>query len=260
MDLHYTRRIGGIDFGSYFMKKLSKRDWIKIFLKSLLLQVGFNYERKQGLGWGWIFYSVRNKLVEENEYGRSFFKRHFMNFNTNPYLVGYAIGAVIKCEEQGKTEQSWSLKNSLGNALGAVGDNLIWRNLRPALIILGLVVFCFKGIWGPIIFWLSFNFIQIYLRIRGLSKGYQLQERVFLDFNSKFFKLLSKITPLLGSFLLGVFLIFKGKDSLNLEQMLVFVGILIFSAVSFKKNLSPVLIFLMSLVGGILITTVLMLL
>lgn len=239
------------------MKKLSKPDWIKIFLKSLLLQASFNYEKKQGLGWGWIFYSVRKKVVEENEYGRSFLERHFMNFNTNPYLSGYAIGAVIKAEEQGNSEKALALKNSLGNALGAVGDNLIWKNLRPWLLSLGLVVTSVIGIWGPVIFWLSFNLIQIYLRIRGLRKGYQLQERIFLDFNSKFFRLLSKIIPILGSFSLGVFLIFKGKDCLSLEQMFVFVGIVIFSAVSFRKNLSPVLILLISLVGGILITTVL---
>ena len=239
------------------MKKLSKLDWVKICLKSLWLQVSFNYERRQGLGWGWIFYSVRSKLTEEKKEETDLLKRNFMSFNTNPYLAGYVIGAVIKAEEQGNSEQASALKNSLGNALGAVGDNLIWRNLRPALIILGLVVFWFKGIWGPIVFWLSFNFIQIYLRIRGLYKGYQLQEKVFLDFNSKFFKLLSKITPILGSFCLGLFLILKGKDFLSLEQMFTFVGILIFSAVSFKRNLSPVLIFLISLVWGVLITTVL---
>ena len=185
-------------------------------------------------------------MTEEKKEETDLLKRNFMNFNTNPYLSGYVIGAVIKAEEQGNSEQASALKNSLGNALGAVGDNLIWRNLRPALIILGLVVFWFKGIWGPIVFWLSFNFIQIYLRIRGLYKGYQLQEKVFLDFNSKFFKLLSKITPILGSFCLGLFLILKGKDFLSLEQMFTFVGILIFSAVSFKRNLSPVLIFLIS--------------
>ncbi len=239
------------------MKKLPKLDWIKIFLKSLLLQVGFSYERKQGLGWGWIFYSVRKELTEEKKQEIDFLKRHFMNFNTNPYLAGYAIGAVIESEEQGKVEKTVALKNSLGNALGAVGDNLIWKNLRPWLLSLGLVVSLVIGLWGPIVFWLSFNFIQIYLRIRGLRKGYQLQERVFLDFNSKFFRLLSKITPILGSFCLGAFLILQAKDFLSLERMFTFVGILIFSAISFKRHISPVLIFSISLAFGILISLVL---
>lgn len=239
------------------MKKLTKLDWIKIFFKSLLFQSGFNYQRKQGLGWGWIFYSVRKRLTEEKKEETDFLKRNFINFNTNPYLAGYVIGTIIKVEEQGNSMQAEALKNSLGNALGAVGDNLIWKNLRPVLLALGLLLTLTVGLWGPIVFWLSFNLIQVYLRIRGLRKGYQLQEKVFLEFNSKFFKSFLKVVPILGSFLMGIFLVTVYKDFLGLEKMLLFGSVLIFSAVSFKKHLSPVLIFSISLVFGILISAVL---
>ena len=166
------------------MEKISKPDLARLYLRSFFVQAGWNYERMIALGFTWILLPLMEKLYPAKEEKKRFLERHLSTFNANPYLAPYAVGAVAKLEEAGASaEEIGKFKNSLRGPLGALGDNLIWMNLRPALLILGIILVSTVGAFGALIFWLLYNIHQIYLRARGLFKGYGLGLGVASDHN-----------------------------------------------------------------------------
>lgn len=155
---------------------MNKSFFRRLLFRSFFLQTGFNYERQQALGWCWTISPLAKKLGIPNR--ADFYKRNLGPFNANPYLSTYAVGAMAKLEEEKQEpEQIDRLKNSLRGPLGSLGDNLIWKNLRPALLALGIVASAWISFWGPVLFLVLFNAFQFYLRHRGLKQGYEKGSR-----------------------------------------------------------------------------------
>ena len=99
-------------------------------------------------------------------------RRHLRYFNTHPFLVTYVAGAVARLEEDGRTEESVKLKNSMMGPLGAVGDGFFWAKVRPAAVLLGLVA-SFAWPWAAIpVLLLAFNGFHIPDRWSGVKNGY----------------------------------------------------------------------------------------
>jgi mannose/fructose/N-acetylgalactosamine-specific phosphotransferase system component IID len=137
---------------------MSRSDLFRLTLRSFFVQTGWSYDRMMALGFVWILVPVAKKLCSSTKERGEFLKRHLESFNANPYLAGYAVGAVTRLEEaKAPQEQIRRFKESLRGPLGALGDNLIWQNLRPALLILALILTGKYGFWGALTFFVLFN-------------------------------------------------------------------------------------------------------
>ena len=205
------------------------------------------------LGFVWILGPVAKKLCSSAKERREFLRRHLDSFNANPYLAGYAVGAVTRLEET-KTppEQIRRFKESLRGPLGALGDNLIWQNLRPALLILGLILTSRYGLWGALTFFVLFNCYQIYIRARGVAKGYRLGFKVSSDLTRGHLQGVAKWSGRMGAGLFGIILVLKlsqpGIEPFGPDRAILLILFFLLSFWGLKRNTSPGLILLAFLV------------
>jgi len=214
------------------------------------------------LGFSWILGPVARKLCSSLVERQEVLRRHLDSFNANPYLVGYAVGSVARLEEtRTPPEQIRRFKESLRGPLGALGDNLFWQNLRPALLILGLILTDRYGLYGALTFFVLFNCYQIYVRARGVVKGYRLGPKVSSDLTRGHLKGVAKWSGRMGAVLLGVIFVLKlsqpGMQPFQPDKAIL---LILFSLLSFwglRRNTSPGLILLAFLVFLVMINLVL---
>ncbi len=201
------------------------------------------------LGFAWILTPLAKKICSSVSEKGEFLKRHLISFNANPYLAGYALGAVAKLEEN-KTpvEQISRFKDLLRGPLGALGDNLIWQNFRPALLILGMILSHRFGALGALCVWMVFNLYQIYLRARGIAKGYELGLGISSELNQGHLQNMTKWSGRMGTCFLGILLVLKLNPvvvkSFQVEKVILLVLFILVSFLSFKKNANPSLVLL----------------
>lgn len=145
------------------------------FFRSFLIQSSWNFERMQSLG---FFYSINPAIkaihkTEDNLKEAS--KRHLEFFNTNPYMAPAIIGAAIRLEESGASdEEIKGLKTALMGAYGAIGDSLFWGSLRPMAAITGVILALSGFLWAPIVFLVMYNLPHIFIRGYGMLAGYRM--------------------------------------------------------------------------------------
>jgi mannose/fructose/N-acetylgalactosamine-specific phosphotransferase system component IID len=224
------------------MGKLSKLDFVRLYFRSFFVQTGWSYDRMMALGFTWILLPLVEKLCPAREERVRFLGRHLSFFNANPYLANYAVGATARLEESGAApEEVDKLKESLRGPLGALGDNLVWMNLKPALLILGIILASTVGALGAVAFWLLYNIHQVYVRGRGLCRGYALGLRVASDLRSGYYPQMIKWISRMGAVFLGVFFLLKLSETISekVENPIVFVFIVFLSILGFRKNANP---------------------
>jgi len=244
------------------MEKIPKLNLFRLYLRSFFVQTGWNYERMIALGFTWILLPLMEKLYPAKEQRKKFLKRHLSTFNANPYLATYAVGAVAKLEEAGASaEELGKFKNSLSGPLGALGDNLIWMNLRPALLILGIILASTFGALGALIFGLFYNIHQVYLRARGLFKGYGLGLGVASDLRSAFYPRMIKWLSRMGAVFLGIFFVLKSNERIleRVENLIIFILMVFLSIFGFRKNVNPNYILLAGVLSFLLAKWVILL-
>ncbi len=229
----------------------------RLLFRTFFLQTGFCYERLQGLGWCWIIKPLAKKFQVPNP--TDFHLKNLEPFNANPYISTYAAGAVAKLvEEKRDLDDAQRLKNSLRGPLGSLGDNLIWKGIRPTLLTSGILATFWLGFWGGVIFLGLFNLFQLYLRWRGVKRGYQLGEQIFVEFSGNFWRKAPAIFSAAGAMLLGIMLVLKGGEYFlwSWEAGMNFVLALAVSLIGFFKRISALDVFLLCLGSGLAVKIV----
>ena len=94
-------------------------------------------------------------------------------FNCNPNLAGLALGATARAEYGAVPgAQIVRLRTALCSPLGAMGDQLFWAGLVPALIGVALVaVVLGAGWWAIAGFLLTYNAIRLWTSVWSLRTG-----------------------------------------------------------------------------------------
>lgn len=168
---------------------------LRIFLRSLLLQSCWNFERMQSLG---IAYSLEPWLqrVYAGRPGelQAALGRHQEFFNTQPYMASLVIGMVCALEEQAaalpqaertaKWNRLKAMKAGVAAALAGIGDAFFWGALRPFCAALALAVTL--AAWpsrgavlsGVLVYLAAFNIFSLSLRWTGLRLGYDWNENI----------------------------------------------------------------------------------
>ncbi len=155
---------------------------IKVFLGSFFIQASWSFEKMQGLGFAAAISPAIKEMFKGAE-SASAAKRHLAFYNAHPYMASPVLGAAIRLEEKGKAGErepaaSARFKTMVMGPYGALGDSFFWGAVRPLASLLGVLTAALWGLWGPLVFLAVYNVFHLWMRWRGLVKGYELGEGV----------------------------------------------------------------------------------
>jgi mannose PTS system EIID component len=147
---------------------------LRALLRLFAVQGTWNYERMLGVGMGYAAEPLLEdlKAVDPVRHGEAVV-RSAEFFNCNPNLAGLALGATARAEyEAVPGPQIVRLRTALCSPLGAMGDELFWAGLVPALVGAALVaVVLGAGWWAIAVFLLAYNGIRLYTSHWSLRTG-----------------------------------------------------------------------------------------
>ena len=215
---------------------------LKIFLRSLFLQAGWNYLRFQGFGFAFTMLPFLRKLYKGKNLDSALI-RYMETFNTNPVMAVFCYGALAKLEEEVALapvrKTSWRVvKTFLTSSVASIGDRLFWDALRPVSLIFG--VFCAfmfaltapnfskayftaaqaAALFAAVLF--LYNAVVFYIKWKGLKAAYDgNRENTFglLAFNWNSLIRVFKIIGFALTAALILFVWFKNYTDLSLSPM-----------------------------------------
>lgn len=150
---------------------------LAMLLRSLLLQGSFNYRNLIGTGFAFVMLPALRHLYRGRT--QEFFaalRRHQQPFNSHPYLVGVAAGAVTRMETDGAApEVIERFKSALRGPLGSLGDGLFWAGLRPLCLLLALLLLFLGAPWWAAVlaFLLPYNIGHLAVRSWAFRAGFE---------------------------------------------------------------------------------------
>ncbi len=239
-------------------KKKQKNGFFRVFLHTLFIQAVWNYKSMVSVGFTFGLWAKCRHLFTDESEKIAFLKRHLSFFNAHPYMAPYAIGAVARLEEERKKNGSpdlasiEKLKNALIGPLGAIGDQVFWQGIKPAVTMLGLLWLILIPqlqirLFILFLVLLIYNIPHFAIRYRGVKIGYEQGFSVYKYVKIGRFKKLIKGFKIIGALSLGVMLtVFITKTSTgDLKESAFFVVILV-SAFLIRKNTSSIYLALLA--------------
>jgi PTS system mannose-specific IID component len=153
----------------------------RALLRLLAVQGTWNYERMLGVSMGYAAEPLLEdlKTVDPVRHGEAVV-RSTEFFNCNPNLAGLALGAMARAEyEAVPGEQIVRLRTALCSPLGALGDELFWAGLVPALVGLALVAAVLGAGWWAIVGFIAlYNLVRFGTALWALRTGFDAGMRV----------------------------------------------------------------------------------
>ncbi len=173
----------------------------KLFFRSFFLQTGWNFSKYQNLGLAFIMEPFLKHVYQKDpDVLPSVLERYLENFNTQPMMASFCIGALAKQEERLAEAKSlaiyrerlseWnSLKRSLSITTASLGDRLFWGTLKPFTLLLALCIWLLLNInffeiapnqtiiaadvFGAcLVAFFAFNAVALYVKYRGIDLSY----------------------------------------------------------------------------------------
>ncbi|HEU4570610.1 MAG TPA: PTS system mannose/fructose/sorbose family transporter subunit IID [Gemmatimonadales bacterium] len=115
------------------------RGTTRALLRLFGVQAGWSFERMNGIGVGFAAEPLIEAEVPAGQRAAAR-ARSAEFFNTHPWLAGLAVGAEVRAEADGVAgPQVERLRTALSSPLGALGDQVFWAGLIPALVALGVM-------------------------------------------------------------------------------------------------------------------------
>jgi len=149
---------------------------IRGWLRSLLIQASWNYERMIGVGVAFSSEPILRKLPDGvgGESYRAALGRASAQFNAHPYFSAAAIGALTKTEHQGLPPETMSrFRTALSSPLGSVGDKIVWAGTLPIASAIGLILaVVVSPLVGVVVFLLVHNVVNIAIRAWAFNAGW----------------------------------------------------------------------------------------
>lgn len=161
-------------------KKLSKKDLRQIYLRSCQLDVSWNYERQQNLGYSYGMSAAVDKLHSNDpEKKKRALKRGLEFMAITPQLSTLLMGINAAMEEENANNPDFdentinSVKTSLMGPLAGIGDSLIPGTLRIIAAGIAISLAMSGNVIAPILYLLIFNIPAFLLRYFCLKYGYK---------------------------------------------------------------------------------------
>ena len=190
--------------------RLTKGDLNACFIRSNLLQGSWNFERMQALGYAFgIVPAIRRLYPEGSQERKDAIKRHLEFYNTQPFVTAPILGVNLAMEEERANGAPIDdaaingVKVGLMGPLAGVGDPIFWGTLRPICAILG-IGFAQNGSWlGPILFFVLFNAVRLFVRYWGIQYGYKKGLEIVSDMGGGALQKITEAASILGLFVMG---------------------------------------------------------
>jgi PTS system mannose-specific IID component len=146
-----------------------------MLLRSFAVQGSWNYQTLIGTGFAFVLLpALRAAYGGDAARLRAALARHAELFNSHPYLVTVAAGAVARLEAEGAApELVGRFKSALRGSLGSLGDRLVWLVWRPACSLLAVCLLLAGAAWwvAAAVFLLVYNSLHLWLRTWSLKLG-----------------------------------------------------------------------------------------
>jgi PTS system mannose-specific IID component len=189
------------------MSVLSGRTRLALFLRSFGVQGSWNYQTLIGTGFAFVLLPALRRIYHGDEEGlRAAVARHAELFNSHPYLVTVAAGAVVRLEEERTPPETIRrFKNAVRGSLGTIGDRLVWQAWRPACALFALALLLAGAPWwaGVAAFLGLYNLLHLWLRAWGLRVGLREGLAVGKALREAPFQRLGETASGTGAFLAG---------------------------------------------------------
>lgn len=159
--------------------KIAKQDLMKVFWRTQLFQVSWNYERLQNLSYCYCIMPVLKKLYRTNEELCAAAMVHMEYYNSHPFFSSVILGANAAMEEvkvndkELDNESIAHIKIALMGPLAGIGDPVFWGTIRPVAAAIGAGIASSGNILGPILFFLIINTVRLLMRYFGLMIAYR---------------------------------------------------------------------------------------
>lgn len=156
--------------------RLSWLTFLRMYLRSFLLQASWNFEKLQNLG---FFYLILPGLhsIYGDDIPADVCQKHVGYFNTHPYLAPLVAGTILRLEAQQLAGEEPAIdaetyKTMAMAPFAAMGDALFWGGVRPLAALVGLLIASQGSLWAPVVFLALFNLPHLLFRGSGLILGY----------------------------------------------------------------------------------------
>ncbi len=166
-----------------------------------------------GLGYCFCLVPFAKKKLADSEEISQFMRRNLGYFNTHPYMAGWIIGAAMHLEEQALSNEEVSVqqhdrfKARMSQFLGAVGDRIFWRLVKPLAALFGFAAALYSPLAGVVLFLLLYNLPHFYVRIKGVVSGYRGGMPVLRNLSFKYYNDLANRLLQIASFGVGFVLV-----------------------------------------------------
>jgi mannose/fructose/N-acetylgalactosamine-specific phosphotransferase system component IID len=150
------------------------RGWGRALARLFAVQGVWSFERMLGLGMGYAAEPLLEELrTADPARHTEATVRSAEFFNCNPNLAGLALGATVRAEYDGAPgAQIARLRAALCSPLGALGDQVFWAGLVPALSAGALVAVAFgAGWWAAVVLLVAYNAVRIWTARWALRTG-----------------------------------------------------------------------------------------
>jgi len=175
----------------------------QVLARLFALQASWNYERMQGVGFGYAAEPALRALEggPGGDAYRAAVARESRFFNAHPYLAGLAVGASVRAELDGEPpERIARLREALCGPLGSIGDRLFWAAWLPACAAAAIVAVAFGArAWAALLFLLLYNAAHVCCRVWALRAGWARGMQVAGALGTPVVRTLGRAaTPLVG--------------------------------------------------------------
>jgi PTS system mannose-specific IID component len=180
--------------------------FVRAFLRLFIVQGAWNYERMTGVGLGYAAEPLLEDLKSADP-GRhaEASVRSAEYFNSHPYLAGLALGALVRAEyDQVPAAQIGRLRAALASPLGALGDQVFWIGLVPALMgaaTMGVVAG--HAVAALVIVFLTYNAIRVATGIWALRTGLANGARIGMALGESWLPRAAPIVGIAAALLVG---------------------------------------------------------
>lgn len=120
-------------------RALTKRDLERSFWRMFFgLQISWNYERMQALGFAWAIEPILRRVYPQKEEYVEGLQRHLTFFNTSP-IVGapLILGSAVAMEEAQAKNSAEGIKVGLMGPMAGVGDSLTFALYNSIIFTIG---------------------------------------------------------------------------------------------------------------------------
>lgn len=176
-------------------------------LRLFAVQGTWNYERMLGVGMGYAAEPLLEDLrrIDPARHAEAVV-RSAEFFNSHPYLAGLALGASVKAEYDGAPGAQVSrLRTALCSPLGALGDQLFWAGVLPAMLGLTLAAVALGANgWAVVAFLVAFNLVRAWTGSWALRTGLRSGMMVGAAINASFLPRAAAVAGAAAGFAVGL--------------------------------------------------------